>query len=191
MSRLLVERLGRDALCAARGEAPFIVTMKHMTRDDVLIQQLLTHARTVAIIGASPRADRHSGEICRYLHEQGFEVMPVRPDRADVAGLKSYERLADVPGPVDLVVIFRNAEAAPQHIAETVVKSPEAVWLPPGVWSRACEEEAARIGVTLVFGTCIEEAHRRGEREPGHPSARKGRFKEREPQLLRGRHAGR
>ena len=143
--------------------------MKHLTRDEVAIQQLLQRARIVAIIGASPRPERHSNEVCRYLHDQGYEVILVRPDRADIAGLSSYAQLADVPGPIDIVVIFRNAAAVPGHIREVAPKGPEAVWLPPGVSSREAEDEAARLGVTLVADACIAEEHRHGSRAPGHP----------------------
>ena len=143
--------------------------MKHLTRDEVLIQRLLQNARTIAVIGASPRPERHSHEVCLYLHEEGYDVIPVRPDRADVAGLTSYERIADVPGPVDLVVIYRNAAAAPHHVAEAAIKTPESVWLPPGVWSRACDEEASRASLTLVIDACIEAEHRHANRVPGHP----------------------
>jgi predicted CoA-binding protein len=143
--------------------------MKHLTRDDVAIAQLLQRARTIAVIGASPRRERHSHEVCRYLHEQGYEVIPVRPDRADVASMKSYARLADVAGPIDLVVIFRRGQAVPGHIAETADRAIAAAWLPPGAWTRACDEAAARAAVTLVRDACIMEEHRHLSRAGGHP----------------------
>lgn len=143
--------------------------MKHLTRDEVLMQRLLQSARSIAVIGASPRRERHSHEVCVYLHQAGYEVIPVRPDRAEVAGLTSYERIADVPGPVDLVVIYRNAAAAPAHVAEAAVKAPGSVWLPPGVWSRACDDEAARADLTLVIDACVEAEHRHANRVAGHP----------------------
>jgi predicted CoA-binding protein len=143
--------------------------MKHLTRDEVAIQRMLQRARIIAVVGASPRSGRHSNIVCRYLHAQGYEVIPVRPDRADVASLKSYAVLADVPGPVDLIVIFRNARAAPAHVAEGALKSPDAVWLPPGATSRACEDAATRAGVTLVEDCCIMEEHRHASHRAGHP----------------------
>lgn len=143
--------------------------MKHLTRDEIAMQQLLQRARTIVVVGASPRTDRHSHQVCRYLHDQGFEVIPVRPDRAQVASMSSYARLGDVPGPVDIVVIFRNPAAVPAHIRETAAKGPEAVWLPPGVWTPACRQEAARLAVTLIEDTCIEAEHRHGSRSSGHP----------------------
>jgi hypothetical protein len=143
--------------------------MKHLTRDEVTIQQLLQRARTIAIIGASPRPNRHSNHVARYLHDQGYEVMPVRPDLADVAGMKSWERYADIPGAIDLVVIFRNAAAVPAHIFEVAVSLPEAVWLPPGVWTPASAAAALQLGLFIVEDSCIEEEHRHGSRTPGHP----------------------
>ncbi|MDB4967776.1 MAG: CoA-binding domain protein [Myxococcales bacterium] len=144
--------------------------MKHLTRDEVALQQMLRRARIIAVVGASPRADRHSNTVCRYLHDQGYEVIPLRPDLADVARIKSYAQLDDVAGPVDLVVIFRNARAAPAHVAEAALKRPEAVWLPPGVTSRACVEAALSAGLTLVEDSCIMEEHRHASRGAGHPS---------------------
>jgi predicted CoA-binding protein len=143
--------------------------MKHVTRDEMAIRQLLERARTIAVIGASPRPARHSYTVCRWLHDQGYEVIPVRPDRAEVAGLTSYERLADVPGAVDLVVIFRARRFAPALVREAGEKRAESVWLQPGVWSRACDEEAARAGLTLVAESCIEEEAKHALRESGHP----------------------
>jgi predicted CoA-binding protein len=143
--------------------------MKHLTRDEVALQQLLQRARTIAIVGASPRPGRHSERVARYLHDQGYDVIPVRPDRVEVAGLTSYAQLDDVPGPVDIVVIFRNVVAVPEHIRQAAERAPEAIWLPPGVWSRACDDEAARAGVTLVVDACIEEEHRHASRVAGHP----------------------
>jgi uncharacterized protein len=145
------------------------VAMKHLTRDEVAIQQLLQRARTIAVVGASPRPERHSNGVCQYLHDQGYEVIPVRPDRADVARLPSYARLADIPGSIDIVVIFRNAAAVPEQLREAADARPEAVWLPPGVSSDAAREAATDIGVTLVEDSCIEEELRHSNRVSGHP----------------------
>jgi uncharacterized protein len=143
--------------------------MKHLTRDEVAIHRLLQRARTIAVIGASPRPARHSHRVCCYLHEQGYEVIPVRPDREEVAGMTSYAWLGDVPGPVDIVVIFRSAAAVVAHIQEAAAKTVEAVWLPPGVGQPRCADEAAQLGLTLVEDSCIEEEHRHATRVAGHP----------------------
>lgn len=109
-----------------------------------------------------------------YLHDVGYDVVPIRPDRAQVGGLPTYARLSDFSGSVDLVVIFGRPEAVPAHIDEAASKRPDAVWLPPGTWSRAAAEEAAKYQLAVVKDRCIIEEHRhltgaRGEPPSGHP----------------------
>ncbi|HEU4341927.1 MAG TPA: CoA-binding protein [Candidatus Binatia bacterium] len=96
--------------------------MKHMTRQEALIMQLLNRARTIAVVGASPRPERHSHAVVSYLHRVGYDVIPVRPDLRQVDGLKSYAQLADVPVQMDLAVIFRRPDAAPRFVAEAASK---------------------------------------------------------------------
>ena len=144
--------------------------MTHMTRQETLIMQLLNRARIIAVVGASPRPERHSYTVVSYLHRAGYDVIPVRPDLQQVDGLKSYARLADIPVQVDLVVIFRRAEAAPQFVAEAASKGVEAVWLPPGVWTRQAEEQAREHDVLLIKDRCIEEEHRHIAQDSGHPT---------------------
>jgi uncharacterized protein len=118
--------------------------MKHMDQEEALIEGLLRKTRTIAIIGASPRPVRHSGQVVSYLHKVGYDVIPVRPDRIPVAELPTFRKLGDIAGPVDLVVIFRRPDAVPTHIREAAAKGAKGVWLPPGTWSRAAGEEAQK-----------------------------------------------
>lgn len=121
------------------------------------------------MVGASPGPDRHSHTVTRYLAGEGYDVVPVRADRTEVAGLATYAALADVPGAVDLVVVYRTPSAVPAHIAEAAAKRVEVVWLPPGAWSPAADAAARRHGVTLVKDRCIMEEHRRLFGRSGHP----------------------
>jgi uncharacterized protein len=131
-----------------------------MTREEALIMQLLNRARTIAVVGASPRPERHSHTVVAYLHRVGYDVIPVRPDLQQVDGIKSYAQLADIPVRLDLTVVFRRADAAPQFVAEAVEKRVEAVWLPPGVWTPQAEEQARKHDIVLIKDRCIEEEHR-------------------------------
>jgi predicted CoA-binding protein len=148
--------------------------MKHMNREEARIERLLRTTRTIAVIGASPRHGRHSGEVVRYLHKAGYDVIPIRPDRARVGGLPTYARLADVPGPVDLVMIFRRPDAVVAHTQEAVAKGAEVIWFPPGVWSREAENEARRHAIVVIKDRCVIEDHNHlagalGEAGSGHP----------------------
>lgn len=155
--------------------------MKHMTRQEALEQRVLRRARTVAIIGASPSPERHSHTVATHLKTAGYDVIPIRPDGGDVAGLRVYSALAEVPGGVDLVVIFRRAAAVPEHIAEAAAKHVETVWLQPGVWSPGAEAAALRLGVTLIKDCCIAEVHRHVTQQSGHPGKWGVHVRRREP----------
>jgi predicted CoA-binding protein len=143
--------------------------MKHMTRGEAMAQHVLQRARTVAIVGASPREERHSNTVVEYLKTAGYDVIPVHPDAGDIAGVSACRRLADIAGPVDLVVIFRRPDAVPAHIEEAAAKHVDAVWLQPGCWSLDAERTAKRHGLTLVTQRCIAEEHRHLARPSGHP----------------------
>lgn len=144
--------------------------MKHMTREETVNRRVLQRSRTVAVIGASSSPERHSHAVAVYLKAAGYDVIPIRPDGGEVAGLPAFARLADVAGPVDLVVIFRRPEAVPAHIDEAAARHVEAVWLPPGVWSREAEAAARRHGLTLIKELCIAEEHRHLSQQSGHPT---------------------
>src|SRR5947207_15607843 len=79
--------------------------MKRLGREEVQAERLLRAARTIAVLGASGRRGARGNAVVRYLAEAGFEVYPVRTDRAEVAGLASWARLADVPGTIDIVLV--------------------------------------------------------------------------------------
>jgi predicted CoA-binding protein len=144
--------------------------MKHMTRDEALHKRVLQRARTVAIIGASPNPARHSYSVLEYLKSAGYDVIPIRPDGTDVAGVPAFATLADVAGPIDLVVIFRKPEAVPSHLDEAAARDVDVVWLQPGVWSRQAQTAADRHGLTLVKELCIAEEHRHVSQPAGHPT---------------------
>jgi predicted CoA-binding protein len=144
--------------------------MKHMTRKEALNRRVLQRARTVAIVGASSNPARHSYSVTNYLRTAGYDVIPIRPDGAAVADLPASATLADVAGPIDLVVIFRRPDAVPAHIDEAAAKHVEVVWLQPGVWSGEAKAAADRHGLTLVKELCIAEEHRHLSQPAGHPT---------------------
>jgi predicted CoA-binding protein len=107
--------------------------------------------------------------VARYLAHEGYDVIPVRPDQSHVAGLAAYASLTDIPGAVDLVVVFRTPSAVPAHVEEAAAKGADAVWLPPGAWSPAADVAAQQHGLTLIKECCVMEEHRRLSQRSGHP----------------------
>ena len=75
--------------------------------DEAAIRALLERTKRVVIVGLSPKPHRDSNRIARYLQEQGYEVVPVYPREDEILGQKVYRRVQDVPGPIDLVDVFR------------------------------------------------------------------------------------
>lgn len=119
---------------------------------DALLQQLLA-ARRIAVVGMSE--GRISGTIGRFLQSHGREVIPVNPTRPTVYGLKSYASLSDVPGPIDLVNVFRRPEFCADVVREAIAVKAGGVWLQSGIFSDEAERLAAAADLPFVQDRCI------------------------------------
>lgn len=133
--------------------------MDHRNPPAEVIRQLLTAARTVAVVGASARPERPSHRIFRYLLEAGYRVFPVNPNETEVLGVQSYPTLAAVPEPVDIVDVFRRSEHAPGVAADAVGAGAGALWLQLGIASDRAAAIATSAGLTVVMDSCIAVVH--------------------------------
>ena len=125
-------------------------------------EQILAEARTIALVGASPRPDRPSHGVMRYLLAQGYRVVPVRPlDCEEVLGMPCVATLADVDEPIDLVDVFRRVEHCPVHTREAVAVGAKAVWLQLGLVSPESRAIAEAAGLDYVENECTAIVHRR------------------------------
>ena len=124
------------------------------------IKALLENAKTIAVVGISPRPDRPSHRIARRLIDWGYTVIPVRPAVSEVLGLKAYARLADVPVRIDLVDVFRNPADAGPVVDECIALGLPAVWLQEGVINEAAAQRARAAGLTVVMDRCISVDYR-------------------------------
>ena len=96
--------------------------------------EILRDSRTIALVGASPKSERPSHGVMRYLLAQGYAVIPVRPAGCDeVLGVPCVQTLAEIDGPIDLVDVFRRAELTPAHAREAVEVGAGALWLQLGI----------------------------------------------------------
>ena len=89
-------------------------------QDPLTIQRVLHNAKTIAIVGLSKNELRASYFVGYYLKRHGYRVIPVNPREAEILGEKSFKSLLDVPGPVDIVNVFRAPDALPAIAAEAV-----------------------------------------------------------------------
>ena len=125
-------------------------------------REILRDARTIAIVGASPKPDRPSHGVMRYLMRAGYRCIPVRPrDCDDVLGIPCVTSLAEIDEPIDLVDVFRRSEACAAHAREAVEVGAGALWLQLGIRSADARAIAAAAGMDYVEDACTAIVHRR------------------------------
>lgn len=115
---------------------------------------ILTGAKTIAVVGMSAKTDVPAHFAPMELARRGWNVIPVNPTVSEVAGMKSYASLADVPVPVDVVNVFRNPAAVPGIAAEAAAIGAKALWLQVGVTSAEGRAIAEQAGMSFVEDTC-------------------------------------
>ena len=125
------------------------------------LRALLKDAKTIAVVGISPRPERPSHRIAARLLEWGYRVIPVRPAISEVLGLKAYASLSDVPERIDLVDVFRNPEDAGPIVDECIALKLPAVWLQEGVVNEPAAARAQAAGMTVVMDRCISVEYRK------------------------------
>ncbi len=133
----------------------------HQNPGDQEIKDLLTRSKTIAVVGLSDKPERDSYRVAQYMHEKGYRIIPVNPRVKEVLGERAYPNLAAVPGPVDIVNVFRRSEEAPGVVKEALALKPAAVWLQLGVISEEAAALARDQGVPLVMDRCIKIEHGR------------------------------
>ncbi len=138
---------------------PVYDTLWRMDRESEKIARILRRAQVIAVVGASPRPERPSNMVARYLIEQGFRVIPVRPKVSEVLDRRCYPRLEDIPESVDIVDVFRRPEACPDVARSAVAIGARVLWLQQGIVSDEAAEIAAAAGLDVVMDRCIKVAH--------------------------------
>lgn len=135
--------------------------MPDLTNNDPALQDLLTNARVIAVVGHSDNPDRTSYRIAGYLRRAGYTVYPVNPTVAEIDGEKSYASLADVPEPIDIVDVFRRSEFLPGVVEDAIAVGAKAVWSQLGVYDEGAEQRALDAGLNVIMNRCIKVEHAR------------------------------
>jgi predicted CoA-binding protein len=125
------------------------------------LRHLLRSAKTIAVVGCSTQPGKPSHEVPRYLIEEGYRVIPVHPSAREILGERSYGSLADVPGPIDIVNVFRPADEAPAVVQAAIARGARAVWLQQGISHPDAAARAREAGLEVVMDQCIMQVHRR------------------------------
>lgn len=131
-----------------------------MLTEDEELKNLLTKTQTIAVVGASPKPWRDSGEIMLFLARNGYTVYPVNPKYDEVHGLKCYPNLKSIPGKIDMVDIFRNPDEVEPIIDEAIDVGAKSVWMQFGVINEAAAQKAEKAGLEVVMNRCIAVEYR-------------------------------
>ncbi len=128
------------------------------------IYELLSHAKTIAVVGLSDSPMRPSHGVSAYMQAQGYRIIPVNPQIAEALGEKSYASLLDVPlelaKKIDLVDVFRRPEYVDEIVEQAIQLKIPAIWLQEDVINERAAEKARQAGIFVVMDLCILKEHR-------------------------------
>jgi uncharacterized protein len=166
--------------------------VNHDRYSDTYIAGILAEARIIAMVGASATANRPSSFAMKYLLGKGYDVIPINPSLAggEIQGRRVYAALAEAPGPVDIVDIFRNPAAAHGVVREAIALRDKlgikVIWMQLGVRNDDAAAEAEAAGLKVVMNRCIKIEYGRLSGEIGWAGVNVGILSARRP-LLSGR----
>jgi uncharacterized protein len=134
------------------------VAMNHDSYSDAYIRGVLNTVKSIAMVGISPKDNRPSYFAFKYLLERGYTMIPVNPGQAgkEILGRTVYARLAEIPGPVDMVDVFRAPRYAEALVEEalTLKPRPQVIWMQLGVRNDAAAAKAEAGGMKVVMNRC-------------------------------------
>lgn len=139
---------------------------ENLIDDEARIAEIVRSLKRVAVVGIKTEEKREQPafNVPEYLANHGVEVVPVPvfyPEVTEILGRKVYRRVADVPGPVDVVDVFRKPSDIPAHLEDLLAKRPPVVWFQLGIRNDAAAETLAKAGIRVVQDRCLKVEHRR------------------------------
>lgn len=130
-------------------------------QDPQRIQRVLHNAKTIAVVGLSPKVLRASYFVGFYLKRHGYRIVPINPGKKEILGETSYPSIEEVPFPIDVVNVFRAPAAVPAIAEEAVVIGAKNLWCQFNVISPESAAIAERGGVSVIMDRCIKVEHAR------------------------------
>jgi hypothetical protein len=138
---------------------------EYVVDNDGGLTRVLRESTTIAVLGAKAEAGGPAYSVPAYLAERGYRIFPVNPTIAgrELHGTRVVPTLADLPGPVDVIEVFRRPEYLPGHAREILALDwqPAVVWFQLGIANDHAAELLARAGIRVVQDRCMMPEHRR------------------------------
>ena len=129
-----------------------------LIEDDDAIQHLLDATHRIAVLGIKVEPSQPAHYVPEYAQHAGFEIVPVPvyyPDVVEILGQPVYRTVAQVPGDVDMVNVFRRSHRVPDHVDDIIAKKPTSVWMQLGIRNDDAAERLARAGIAVVQDRCL------------------------------------
>ena len=128
---------------------------------DEEIKEILKKNKVVAVVGLSPKPERDSHKVAKYLQDHGYRIVPVRPKAKEILGEQAYVSLKDIPFPVEVVDIFRKVDAIPGIVDEAIDIGAKVVWMQLGLAENQSAHKAREAGLQVVMNKCLKIEHNR------------------------------
>ena len=131
---------------------------EHLIDSPSRIQQILENTKRIAVLGMKPDSSQPAYYVPEYAAQAGYDVVPVPvyyPELTEIMGKKVYRKLADIPGDIDLVDVFRRPKDIPQHIDDIIAKKPKTVFFQLGIRNDEAAEKLARAGIDVIQDHCL------------------------------------
>ena len=124
------------------------------------VRDILKESKVIAVVGLSPKLERDSHKVAKYLQDQGYRIVPVNPRADTILGEKSYPDLASIPEKVDVVDIFRRLDDVPPVVDQAIDIGAKAVWMQLGIVNEDAAAKAREAGLGVVMDRCMLVEHR-------------------------------
>jgi len=126
-----------------------------------IIESILRGSYVVAMVGLSDDPDRPSFEVAQYLQARGYRIIPVNPNASEILGERAYPDLLSIPDQVDVVDIFRRAEAVPAIVEQAIQIGAKAIWMQEGIVNEEAARRARTAGLLVVMDRCMYKETKR------------------------------
>jgi len=128
-------------------------------KDEII--KYFKETKTIAVVGASPKPEKDSHKVARYLRDAGYKMIPIYPKEDEILGQKVYRSLMDIEEPVDMVVVFRKPEVV-DAVADSCIARGDVkvLWTQKGIVNNKAAEKAEAAGISVVQNQCAMVEHR-------------------------------
>lgn len=123
------------------------------------IRRILRDSKTIAVVGLSPKPQRPSHQVARYLMAAGYTIVPVNPGQDTILGLPCYPSLKAIPTQVDMVDIFRRPEAVLPIVEDAIAIGAKFIWMQEGIVHKEAAAKAEAAGIIVIMDRCTKIDH--------------------------------